>query len=767
MIHQQLLEQIEQTFGKDPALTPELKKLLDLVSHTYEEHDHDKAFFHETNEINTRELVRVNEILQHETAKKALVLNNIKSSIRALKIDYFHSELSDEDLLSLSGFLAEQIAMRNLAEELLREQDESLRLIVEGTKDHIIYTIDRYGFITSWNEGARRVTGYDSEDAIGRHFSLFFEHETADEQASNVLVEAKKTGRCTYEGWVKTKSGVRIWGDTSLSAIYDNKGLLIALVSITRDITERKNYEEELRKAKDEAEAATRAKSEFLANMSHEIRTPMNGVIGMTSLLAETPLDEEQVDYVQTIRSSGEALLAIINDILDFSKIEAGQIQLEEHPFNLRTCIEEACDMVANRLNNKDVELLYSLSPEITPVILGDPTRFRQVLVNLLGNAVKFTQQGEIFIKAEVEERRSNNLLLKISVRDTGIGIPEDKMGRLFRAFSQVDASTTRKFGGTGLGLSICAQLSQLMGGRIWAESKEGVGSTFHFNLLVKELHAQEKNHVSAVLLGKSALIIEDNDSLRVLMDRQLTAWGMHTRSACSFEEAMSQFVNSASDIIIIEHRLFVQDERFRGWLQEAENLPALLLAPLGSRLSRLGLTGVAHKPIKQSVLLEKIEALLTQKRHIKAQEKLENNIGFDTAYPNPTILLAEDNVLDQRIIIKMLERLGYSADTASSEDRIIQTMANANYDILILDIDMIDVEGFKSGKSAWGETGPAAGIIALASDPKEYDHLSLVERGFDALIGKPVKLDELADAVLRLQEKLPITKKNTTQHSV
>ncbi|MFK7845682.1 MAG: ATP-binding protein [Rhodothermales bacterium] len=760
--HPLLLSQIKKALGEDVTLGAELTKLLELVSTTYEQNDIVQEFFHDSMELNTEELIRVNEVLQREAAKKALVLNNIKNSIESLQIKNFDNDLSDADLLSLSNILAEQMAMRNLAENLLKEQDESLRLILEGTQGYIIYTINGLGNITSWNNGATRSTGYANNEALGQNFSMFFgQEEQAANKPAEIIREATTSGKCTYEGWLHIKEGDPIWGDSTLTPIFDNTGQLKGLVSISRDITKRKAEEGELRQAKEEAEAATKAKSEFLANMSHEIRTPMNGVIGMASLLKETGLDEEQQDYVQTIRSSGESLLAIINDILDFSKIEAGQIELEERAFSLRSCIEEACDLVGNRLRRKDVDLVYKLSPDTPAQIKSDSTRLRQILINLLGNAVKFTSKGEIYISTNVVEQKGEQILLQVSIRDTGIGIPKDKMDRLFSAFSQVDASTTRKFGGTGLGLSICAQLSRIMGGDIWVESVEGIGSTFHFTIATKvATDHEEKPRLNPAFSDKHILIFENNASLRDILQTQLEERGINTLTTDDAENAHKWIAHRSFDLIIADYRFLKCSKDFKTWLENiSKSIPVIILTPIGERIATIDTISAIQKPIKHQVLFDKITTAFQSSVQLSPVSNLPVDGCTLSALPSLSILLADDNLLDQRIVSRMIEQFGHQVEAVTNPADMLVALDNNPYDFLLVSTSLHDFFPDALNQLFTGALEANPIVIFMAEDITSFNNVAQTQQIQPEWIEKPIKLQKLTDIILRTATKLPIPK--------
>ncbi|MCH8960811.1 MAG: PAS domain S-box protein, partial [Bacteroidetes bacterium] len=420
------------------------------------------------------------------------------------------------------GAVVLDITERKQAEEILKESEQRFRELFENAPD-AIFVEDFDGIVLDVNPAACRLHRTEYDQLVGRHVRSLVPPDQR-EGVMSVFANMVEGVLDRIEGSTWTDDGEAIPVEISVSRItYEQQP---ALLLQARDITQRKRAEEELQRyaldleeansavehqaaqlaqmvhelaeAKDTAEASTRAKSAFLATMSHEIRTPMNGVIGMTSLLLDTPLNNEQLECVETIRISGDALLRVINDILDFSKIEAGHLDLETHPFEVRTCIQDVLDVVALRATEKGLALSYQIEPAVPPLIVGDVTRLRQVLMNLISNAVKFTEAGEISVSVAVSARRESDLELQFSVRDTGLGIPEDRLDRLFKAFSQADTSTARKYGGTGLGLAICKRLSEIMGGRIWVETQTGVGSTFHFTITTRAAESERAITVPA-----------------------------------------------------------------------------------------------------------------------------------------------------------------------------------------------------------------------------------------------------------------------------
>ncbi len=493
--------------------------------------------------------------------------------------------------------------------------------------------------------------------------------------------------------------------------------------------------------------------------MSHEIRTPMNGVIGMTSLLAQTPLTAEQRDYAETIRISGDNLLGIINDILDFSKIESGRLELEVHPFSLRVCIEEVYDLLAPRAFDKKLDLLFWVDQKITNLIMGDVTRLRQILVNLVGNAIKFTNSGEIVIYVnEIANDDKNNLVLEFVVKDTGIGIPENKISSLFTPFMQVDVSTSRKYGGTGLGLAICSKLVNMMGGIIWAESEEHKGSSFKFTMkthYTDESIQLEPARVSHPFLpGKRILIVDDNEANRQILSLHCKNWSLDPLAVDSGFKALELLKNEQFDLGIIDMQMPEMDgltlaREIRKKISK-EEFPMIMLTSLGYRDEspdiNLLFNYFVSKPIKQSLLFDILTNILSRAKPInyKSTRSPEGLEILNDQFPL-NILVAEDNVINQKLIVKVFQLMGYKPDVAANGLEVLDSLERQPYDIIFMDIQMPEMDGYEATRQIiekYSEKRPF--IIAMTANAMQGDREECLSTGMDEYISKPVKLEEV-----------------------
>ncbi|MCE1252502.1 MAG: response regulator, partial [Anaerolineae bacterium] len=651
--------------------------------------------------------------------------------------------------------------------------EQRQRLYFEALLKNIpiaVVMVDLQARIASWNPAAEELFGYSVDEVIGRSTDdllvpdenlkearSFTRRTNADKELIHVFTQRKR------------KNGSL--ADVELLAVPVFIGEeLIGSVAIYHDITE-------LQRARREAEAANEAKSAFLATMSHEIRTPLNAVIGMTTLLMDTPLNSEQVEFTETIRNSGDSLLTIINDILDFSKIEAGRMELEEQPFDLRECLESALDLVASRATEKGIDLAYMMDPGVPQVIISDSTRLRQILLNLLSNALKFTQEGEVVLSVSAQkETRDNHKIHQIhfAVRDTGIGIPPDRIDRLFRSFSQIDASTTRKYGGTGLGLAISKRLTELMGGEMWVESDgvTGKGSTFHFYIQAEPSTSAMPiflNRKQPELNGKRVLIVDDNDTNRYILMRQVQSWGMQPRETASPLQALTWMrENQEFEIVLLDMQMPDMDgvTLAREIYKLRQDVPLVMLTSLGLKeidANDVKFAAYLTKPIKPSLLYNSLLSVLGEKPAASARlpkEKTNPVIEPKTATSPLRILLAEDIVVNQKVAVRLLDRAGYRADVVGNGLEVLEALHRQTYDVILMDVHMPEMDGLeatrqvRSGK--WLETRQDQSlsaqpyIIAMTANAMQGDRETCMAAGMDDYVSKPVRLEELVQALER-----------------
>ena len=658
------------------------------------------------------------------------------------------------DNVQLTDALQAELAQRAITEAQLRTTTARVTSILESITDAFFH-LDRDWHFTYINNEAERLFGQTREMLLGRTLWEMFPG-LADSPFERHHRQAMATQTPVQFEIFYQPAG--IWME--LRDYPSPEGLAVYF----RDISPQKADRAALVRAKEAAETATRAKSEFLANMSHEIRTPMNAMIGMTGLLLDTSLNAEQHEYVETIRGSGDALLSVINDILDFSKIESGKLELDHQPFELRELLEGALDLVTPQAAAKRLDLAYFLAPALPEVLEGDGSRIRQILVNLLGNAVKFTHTGEVTVSIDLLTEREGTIELQVAVRDTGIGIAADRMDRLFKPFSQVDPSTTREYGGTGLGLAICRRLCELMGGRIWVTSTVGQGTTFFFTLVANVSAVPPKVSLRGTipaLTGRRLLVIDDNQTNQRIVVAQAKSWGMQVHVAATGPEGLALLqAGERFDVVLLDMQMPKMDG-----LQVATAIRALLPGPtpplvlltsLGRREEGAEATLFAAsltRPVKASQLYETLLSLLSVGAVAPGLTPVSRyDPSIATRLPL-RILIAEDNMVNQKVACRTLERLGYRADLAGNGLEVLEALHRQSYDVVLMDVQMPELDGLEATRRIRRELQPARQpkIIAMTANAMRGDREVCLAAGMDDYLSKPVRVDDLVVALERV----------------
>jgi two-component system, sensor histidine kinase and response regulator len=705
---------------------------------------------------------------------------------------------SNQEVIGMQGIFWD-VTPRMRAEEALRqakhlaeENETRTRLIVDAAYDAYV-AMDANGLIIDWNRQAELIFGWPRGEAIARPLhELIISPSYRAAHVAGVL-HFLTTGEGPLlnrrvEVPALRRDGSEFPVEMTISPIrYGNEWIFSAFL---HDITKRKMYEAELRQARDAAEAASQAKSEFLANMSHEIRTPMNAIIGLTELLLDTPLNVEQRDYLETVKKSADALLSVINDILDFSKIEAGKLELEYSPFDVRESLGDTLNTLALRAHQKGLELACHIAPEVPETVIGDPVRLRQILINLVGNAIKFTDRGEVVVDVQMQDEKvvgwaessrptgggvvgledsgpPTSCTLHFSVRDTGIGIPADKQAMIFAAFVQADGSTTRRYGGTGLGLAISSRLVQRMGGRIWVESEPGKGSAFHFTAhFVRHKAALERpaRQEPGRLRGLSVLVVDDNATNRFILAETLTQWQMRpttVENAAAALEALESAYRCGEPFALVlldahmpEMDGFMLAER----IHEHPDLTGATVMMLSSasgtlearRCEKLGLAAYLSKPIKQAELYRAILAALGSPEMRPQPPPPPSPRGGRSL----RLLLAEDNLVNQKLAVRLLEQQGHRVVVTANGREAVEAVQRQPFDLVLMDVQMPEMDGFEATaaiRQAERGTGRHLPILAITAYAMKGDRERCLESGMDGYVSKPIQPRELSEMIDKL----------------
>ncbi|MCB9938598.1 MAG: response regulator [Planctomycetaceae bacterium] len=656
------------------------------------------------------------------------------------------------------------VTVRMQAEDELRESEARKRAIFETAVDCILF-IDEAGVVVEVNRAALRILQCKRDEVLGKEFANIFVTPVSQQRFRESLQRYQGAGEMgsmlgrRLEVELQRKTGEDFIAEIATQPIplKGSAGFAIFL----RDITEQKQYEETLRAAKEAAEAASDAKSLFVANMSHEIRTPMNAIVGITELLLDTQLTRSQNDYLTMIQQSADALLCVISDILDFSKIEAGKLELDEADFEFRESVGDMIKALALRAHSKGLELALQIAPSIPIWVHGDPNRLRQVIVNLVGNAIKFTASGEVILRVESEAIHGDRVMLRFAVVDTGIGIAANRRDAIFAAFEQADNSMTRKYGGTGLGLAIASRLVQLMGGRIWLESHEGQGTTFFFTARFRVAAAPDQGSDALAVGGMEGLrvlVVDDNASSRNLIAEMLSSWRMRSTVVDSAAAALAVLrptdqTAEAFDLVLLDAQMpEVDGFELAEQLASQANFktPIVMMLTTGdhhrrvSRCENLGLASYLLKPLKQ---LELYDAIALGLHKLDETRVVAERDSVAAQIPPLNILLAEDSLVNQKVAIGLLQRQGHRVHIANNGREAVQATKHEAFDLILMDVQMPEMDGLEATRTIRAReraTRDHVPIVAMTAHAMKSDREACLDAGMDAYTSKPIRVTEL-----------------------
>jgi PAS domain S-box-containing protein len=672
------------------------------------------------------------------------------------------------ELARANDDLKREVAERTQAERALRASEMKFRTLYDSTRDAIMILTAEEGFLAG-NPAAIKLFACRDEDEFTSCTPADLSPEyqpggvRSAVKAQEMMATAMENGSHFFEWTHKRRDNTEFFATVLLTQMeLEGRRYLQATV---RNITEQKCAAEALRAAKEASEVANRAKSSFLATMSHEIRTPMNAIIGMTELVLDTGLTESQREYLKMVQESADSLLAIINDILDFSKIESGKLDLEQTEFRLRDRVGDVMKSLALRAHAKRLELAWRICPDVPDKLRGDPLRLGQIILNLVGNAVKFTNAGEVVLQVSCESRTKSAAELCFSVRDTGIGIPKDKLGVIFEAFTQADASTTRNHGGTGLGLAICSRLVELMGGRLWAESTVGVGSVFSFvvTLPLATVAPGDPRRVPATLPeGTRVLIVDDNATNRLILEELTRQWGMHSEPVASAKDAIDKLrhahqAGAAVPLVLTDIQMpQVDGFTLTEWIRRDPDLADTRVIVLTSgarpedmkRCEELRIARHLLKPVKSSELFEAIGTTLGVMAAEVAGESADGaRHELDRTLPHLRLLLAEDTLLNQRLLIGLMQKFGHTITVANNGKEAVAALESHPFDVVLMDVEMPEMDGFEATaviRAKEKTTGQHVPIIAMTAHAMKGDRERCLEAGMDDYLSKPIRTDQL-----------------------
>lgn len=682
------------------------------------------------------------------------------------------------NLVGIQGIFSD-VTEKKRAEIELQLTRARLQAVMDSATQVSIIATDVNGLIDVFNVGAERMLGYEAEEMVGRQTPMIIHLESEVQIRSQelsresgrriegfqVFVENVLHGLPDEREWTYVrKDGSRLPVNLVVTARHDREGQIMGFLGIATDISARKRAEADILKAKEAAESANRAKSDFLANMSHEIRTPMNAIIGMTELVLDTDLNLTQREYLAMVHESAESLLSVINDILDFSKIEAGKLSLERVPFNIREVLGDTLKSLSLRAHRKKLELVCHIGPDVPFAVEGDPHRLRQMVINLVGNAIKFTESGEVGLDVAVERLESTGPMLHFRVSDTGVGIPQEKMDTIFEAFEQADTSTTRRYGGTGLGLAIVSRLVDLMEGNIWVESEVGQGSDFHFTarfgLADAELLPTVAEIHPPVLRGLRVLIVDDNATSRRILTEMITNWGMQPYAVSGVAEGIRELEQASAAgrpyaLILTDSNMPDEDGfEFARQIQIRRELCGAMIMMLTSsdrsgdlpKCQELSISAYLIKPVKQSELLDAIV------KAVGTATPLAGPAGTDVvpsrqATRSKEILLAEDSLINQKLAIGLLQRWGHRVTVANNGLEAVQVSGERSFDLILMDVQMPEMDGLDATRqirSRERQTGGHLPIIAMTAHAMKGDRELCLSAGMDGYLMKPIRAEQL-----------------------